>query len=318
MKKILEYLLAAAVAVLLPSTANAQFREDAFTQNYNDAADTTAKDSTDVMFSFKDYFGGLAHKNESKIGTVMAGSAVFIGGAQIYNRQYWKLPVIYGGLGAGIGGGLIYRNQWKKTGDGDDKTVSNLFFAGAGLVYWGAIMDGTFNYRREEKHQPGKATMYAILFPGLGQVYNGEYWKVPIYYGLMLGSVHFYSVNNKNYHRYKRIYNDLAKGTGEHDARISASTALYYRNIYRRYRDYSIVAIAASYLLQVIDANVFSYMRDFDLSDNIDVAMDISPTVISNETVYAFNQYEGAFSRTGPVSPDSGRNGLGLKIGFTF
>ncbi|MBR1868722.1 MAG: hypothetical protein IJ799_01500 [Bacteroidales bacterium] len=63
MRRVLPYIIAAAALLLaagLPSRA--QFKEEAFTQSYNDdpAAD---KDSIDVMFSFKEFFGGLAHMN---------------------------------------------------------------------------------------------------------------------------------------------------------------------------------------------------------------------------------------------------------------
>ena len=56
---ILFFLLAAAA---FGPCAHAQFKEEAFSQNYNDDPDSP-KDSTDVMFSFKEFFGGIAHKN---------------------------------------------------------------------------------------------------------------------------------------------------------------------------------------------------------------------------------------------------------------
>ena len=57
----------------------------------------------------------------------------------------------------------------------------------------------------------------------------------------------------------------------------SAENAKYYRDSFRRYRDYSILALAIAYLLQVIDANVFAYMQDFELTD--DISMKVQPSV---------------------------------------
>ena len=312
------YAAIAAVLFLLtacPSVCRAQFKQEAFKQSYTDPSDTTATDSTQVMFSFKEYFGGLKHTRDARIGVVVGGSSVLIGGAQIYNRQYWKLPVIYGAIGAGVGGGLVYRRKWQQEGSEDFRRMSNWFFAGAGLAYWGALMDGTVNYRKDIPVQAGKATLYSLLLPGLGQAYNGEYWKIPIYYGCLLGSVHFYSVNRKNYLRYKWIYDQATNPDIQYDGPVQESTAKYYRDVYRRYRDYSILAIAGFYLLQVIDANIFSYMRDFDLSDDIELSL--SPAVITDTPAYSFDQYAlSTGCRTG--YPGTNSQGFGLRLGLTF
>lgn len=94
--------------------------------------------------------------------------------------------------------------------------------------------------------------------------------KIPIYYTGLMCLAHFLVTNNTNYLRYKRIYNNAATAENStYDGPVSALTAKYYRDVYRRYRDYSVVALAGFYLLQIIDANVFSYMQNFELGDDI-------------------------------------------------
>lgn len=280
--------------LLLFSTliASAQFRSEAFQQSYNDDK-ATGKDSTDVLFSFKEYFAGLQHKQEIKIGTMFAGSLVCVGGEQIYNRQYWKLPLVYGSILGPIGAG-VYLNTH---GNHD---AAKYCFIGAGLAYWGTLMDGIVSYKSSVYPLPGRATLYSLLLPGLGQAYNGEYWKIPIYLGGLGAAYYFYNTNNINYQRYRRIYKEATNTEVEYNGPITAEQALYYRDVFRRYRDYSVLAIALVYLLQVIDANVFSYMHDFEIAD--DLAMTVKPAVLMQDTQLAFNP-----------SP-----AFGLSVGFKF
>ena len=278
-------LIALAVCLLaaLPLSAqyrDDQFKRDAFTQNY---ADTTEKSKTDTsqLFSFKAYFGGLAHKRKASLKNLTMGSAILVGGTQIYHKQYWKLPIIYGGIGAGIYGGVHFNQLYQNTGEEKYKLYRTLSYAGAGLVYWGSLMDGAVCYDEEGRHpSPAKSTLYSLLLPGLGQLYNGEFWKVPLYWGLMAGSIHFVVDNNTQYKRWKKIY-DLATSSDvpeEERPPQSADNAKYYRDAYRRLRDYSILATAISYVLQVIDANVFAYMQDFEVNDEI--SMKVAPSVV--------------------------------------
>ena len=274
--------LAGCLLAALPLSAqyrDDQFKRDAFTQTY---ADTTEKAKTDTsqLFSFKEYFGGLGHKRTSSLKNLTIGSAVLVGGTQIYNKQYWKLPIIYGGIGAGIYGGIHFNQLYQKTGEDRYKLYRTLSIAGAGLFYWGSLMDGVVCYDNGgKKPDSAKSTLYSLLLPGLGQLYNGEFWKVPIYWGLMAGSLHFVVDNNTQYLRWKNSYNKATSDDPDVEKPPqSAENCKYYRDAYRRMRDYSILAVAVSYLLQVIDANVFAYMQDFEVNDEI--SMKVSPSVI--------------------------------------
>ena len=324
MKGLLKYLAAIVFCLTFFSAAShAQFREEAFTQTYNDDADTTATtDTSDKMFTFKELFGGLAHKTDLRIGTMFASSMVIPGISQIYNRDWWKLPVVYGGIGVCTGLGGHYLHQYsvsKKAYEAayaaDPNTPLRIDYAakqkgtwlmiGAGLVYWGSLMDGVASYKSDIHPHPGRATIYSILLPGLGQAYNGEYWKIPIYWGCLAGSVHFLYTNNTNYQRFKRIHNEATNPDVEYTGPIAAETAVWYRDVYRRYRDYSIVATVLFYLLQVIDANVFAYMHDFEVSDAI--SMRLEPAVLPADNFYAMT----------PATVTGGSS-IGLRLGFRF
>ncbi|MBQ8838254.1 MAG: hypothetical protein IJ005_02930 [Bacteroidales bacterium] len=288
---------------------NAQFKEEAFQQTYNEKGDSTAvADTADKLFSFKEWGRGLAHKQKIEVGTMFMGSVFAPGTAQIYNKDYWKLPIVYGGIGSLAGTGGYYLHRYNKSGNLSDKQTGTWLLAGAGLVYWGSLMDGVISYESDIEPLPGRATLYSALLPGLGQIYNGELFKLPIYWGGLLISSHLLVKYNTNYKRFKRIHNQATSTDPEVSGNvpISGETAKWYRDVYRRYRDYSIVATVLVYALQVIDANVFAYMHDFEVTD--DISMNIEPALISPYNEYAMH--------TGPISPMN--NAVGMRVGIRF
>ncbi len=325
MGKFLRYAIVLLVCLTgLSFRASAQFKEQAFTQSYNDADSTSTTDTSASMFSFREMFGGLAHKRDARIGIMLTSGIVMPGTFQIYNKDYWKLPIVYGGIGvcAGLGGYYLHQYNLSKktykeayaldpntpiTVNKRYKNAGTWLMVGAGLLYWGSLMDGAVSYHNPLNPEPnaGKATVYSILLPGLGQAYNGEYWKIPIYWGCLLGSAHYYYLYRKNFRRYKSIYYESFEDG--YSGPVSQSTAEYYKDVYRRYRDYSVLAIVGFYLLQVIDANVFAYMRDFDVSN--DISMRIEPAVICPDDAFALNY-------GGPSSPLD--TSIGLRIGIKF
>ena len=334
MKKLLKYIMSVVVAIIgFPATCHAQFKEEAFQQTYNEEGTYNPADTADRLFSFKEYIGGLSHKNTIKPGVMFAGSVVLPGTAQIYNKDYWNLPIVYGGIGALAGTGGYYLHAYNKqkkayTAWETDKIAYEEQFGStypelspevnlqykqtgtwlmvrAGLIYWGSLLDGVICYESEKYPDPGKSTLYSILLPGLGQIYNGELYKVPIYWGGLLVSTHMLMNNNRNYKRFKRINNEVSTNGNIPGVQISSETAKWYRDVYRRYRDYSIVATALVYVLQVMDANVFAYMHDFEVTD--DISMSVEPAVIAPNNAYAIN-----------TTPAGAENSFGLRVGITF
>jgi hypothetical protein len=120
----------------------------------------------------------------------------------------------------------------------------------------------------------------------------------------MAGSIHFWVDNSRQYQRWKWIHNQATSTEKQvtDTPPWSGDNAKYYRDVYRRYRDYSILAFAVSYLLQVIDANVFAYMQDFEVSD--DISMRIEPSVIPVNYATSFSV---------PSTP-----AVGMRIGIKF
>lgn len=258
-------LLCAITLCITALKAQAQFKDEAFSQNYGEDNEAPA-DSTDKIFDVKKYFRGIGHKTTLDVATAFEGSLICVGGMQIYNKDYWKLPIVYGGIAAGIGGGIYYGNQ-------GNSTASTLCYLGAGLMYWGSFMDGVICYEPKDWPNPQKATLYSLLVPGLGQIYNHEIWKLPLYWGIMIGGASYYVKFKQNYERFRDLYN------AEDTTYIPLETSKYYKNLYRRYRDYALLVTFAGYLLQVIDANVFAYMHDFEISE--DISLKLSPSLIA-------------------------------------
>lgn len=232
-------------------------------------------------FSMKRLIRGFARKDSLTQGYMLLGSAILPGIGQIYNKDYWKLPIIYGGIGAGVYFGINNNVKYQETGDKKYATYSAMCYIGAAATYWGSLMDGVISFDVGGKeHIPSKAAIYSALLPGLGQIYNGDYWKIPIWYGGFVACGYFYHLNDIQYQRFRYIYRmDNDPNSGYYGG-ITASQAEWYKDTYRRYRDYSIIAFVLVYALNIIDANVFAYMHDFDVSDNLAV-LNIQPAVIT-------------------------------------
>lgn len=308
--KIQFFLLTVILCLSVCSRGYAQFNPIAAgtMRGTNTSLIDTTSTSTDTTyrsnFTIKKFFNSLSHKDTMTLSNVFFGSMVVPGAGQIYNRDYWKVPVVYSLLGGSITGAVISNQKWKKDRNSSARNARDMFIWGAVATYWGQLMDGTARYKSYEPHLPARATIYSALIPGLGQAYNGDYWHIPIYYGGFMLSGYCWAFNQKQYKRYRNMLKEVAEGT--YTGTYSQSDLIWYRDSYRRNRDYSIVATILIYVLNVIDANVFAHFANFDISD--DITFNVQPTIIE-PTIPSGGYYV--------QSPNSERK-FGFQMNITF
>ena len=133
------------------------------------------------------------------------------------------------------------------------------------------------------KPDPQKAIWYSALCPGLGQLYNRRYWKLPLVGAGVVGIAYAIGWNGKYYTAYTNAYRDIADDNPNTDSyldllpkgytgyNISQLTTLIKnrQQTYRRYRDLSIISAVGVYLLCMIDAYVDAQLYDFDMSPDL-------------------------------------------------
>ncbi len=143
---------------------------------------------------------------------------------------------------------------------------------------------------------PTRAVWLSALFPGLGQVYNRRYWKIPIVIGAFMGIGYGTSWNNGQLQDYSQAYRDLMDNdpstksymnffpstTKEEDLDKTwlTNTMRTRRDFYRRNRDLCIICLVGMYLLCMVDAYVDASLAHFDISP--DLSIDWSPAMIVN------------------------------------
>ena len=138
---------------------------------------------------------------------------------------------------------------------------------------------------------PTRAVWMSALFPGLGQIYNRRYWKLPIVVAGFMGLGYGMSWNNTQYQDYSNGYMDLMSGDPDKKSYMNffppntdeasldknwlQSVLKNRKNYFRRNRDLCIICMVGVYLIAIIDAYVDAQLAHFDISP--DLSMDISP-----------------------------------------
>lgn len=143
---------------------------------------------------------------------------------------------------------------------------------------------------------PMRAMWLSALCPGLGQIYNRRYWKLPIVVGAFVGLGYGTAWNNRMLSDYTKAYRDVMDNDpnthsymdffpptvseSDLDPAWLKKVLKNKKDYYRRYRDICIIGIVGIYLLNIVDAYVDASLSHFDISP--DLSMDVSPAMFND------------------------------------
>ena len=146
---------------------------------------------------------------------------------------------------------------------------------------------------------PQRALWLSALCPGLGQIYNRRYWKLPIVVGAFVGLTYGASWNNRMYKDYSKGYRDVMDDdpdtrsymdffppTVEESSLDKAWLQKVMKNkrdYYRRYREICIISMVGVYLINIVDAYVDASLAHFDISP--DLTLDVTPATIDGTAI---------------------------------
>ncbi len=116
---------------------------------------------------------------------------------------------------------------------------------------------------------PAKAAFYSAVLPGLGQIYNKQYWKLALVYGGIGAGIYYINDNTKEYNRYRKAYFDRKNGLPDEFPEYSSDVLVQIQKNLKQNRDTSIMFTILAYFLNIIDANVSAHLKQWNVNKHL-------------------------------------------------
>lgn len=152
-------------------------------------------------------------------------------------------------------------------------------------------LDENFNQMEYDPLAPATAAFYSAVLPGLGQAYNGKYWKIPLVYaGLGIG-MYFVIDNDQQYDRYRDAYKRRLAGYSDDEFQglLSEEALIEAQKHYQRQKEISIFVTIAIYVINIIDANVDAHLKQFNVSKDLSISPNLQANPHTGNQEYGFS-----------------------------
>lgn len=138
------------------------------------------------------------------------------------------------------------------------------------------VIDSQIRQSIMDPLRPSKAAFYSAVLPGLGQVYNKKFWKIPLVYGAIGTALYFYFDNDKTYDRYRNAYKRRLAGFTDDEFYgpgitpfISEDALIRAQRTLKRNKEMSMLIAIGMYALNIIDANVDAHLLQYNMDENL-------------------------------------------------
>lgn len=140
-----------------------------------------------------------------------------------------------------------------------------------------AFVSGADSTSIMRRHSPKKAAVLSAILPGMGQIYNKKYWKLPIVYGGLAGLGTWVGINQRNLKGYTNAYKlelDNDPNTlGSYKGITGSNNLSIKRDDSKRSLDLSIILLSVFYALNIVDATVDAHLFDYSITDDLSVKL---------------------------------------------
>lgn len=292
-----------------------------FAQNSNIRIDTLKSDTTKLTISdttLVEVQDSTTNKrppvDKKKIRRAALASTVLPGLGQAFNKQIYKTPIYPGAMVFSISTGLAYRSRYNNYADSLDlastitiggdsirnglrikqnntRLISNSAFAMACFMYAANVLDAYVSAQIKQRsknatYSPLLAAYRSAALPGLGQITNKQYWKVPVFWLLLSGTGVAAAYTNNKKRCFTNLYLNRVRYNYEDTELIDRCLAnpslidrydndalLQLRAFYKRYFEISLIAMGVAYVLNIADALVYSHLNNFDMDDSLSISV---------------------------------------------
>jgi TM2 domain-containing membrane protein YozV len=157
--------------------------------------------------------------------------------------------------------------------------INTVIFDTNNAVLDAEIVNIDTNTPKTKIHSPKIAGWMSAGVPGLGQIYNKKYWKLPIVYGILGGmgcGIAYFAINYvecRNAYRYRLNHHDSVSNF----KKLSTANLNAVKQDFQRNMELFIIFTAVAYFFNILDAVVDAHLMYFNVSD--DLSLNILPSI---------------------------------------